>query len=104
LDLLLHRAKIEVVLFMAEQADVARQTWMKVGKSRHKVSLSLGDGCSYALLQISGEPLLFKGGDFALTHVQNATESVAFLYAVEAVAVNPHGKCLFFGPHDRSLA
>ena len=26
------------------------------------------------------------------------------LYAVEAVAVNPHGKCLLFGPHDRSLA
>jgi ribonuclease VapC len=74
LDLLLHRAGIEVVPFTAEQADVARQAWLQFGKGRHRASFNLGDCCSYALSRISGEALLFKGGDLSLSDVQNATE------------------------------
>ena len=34
-----------------------------------EASLNLGDCCSYALSQTSGEPLLFKGEDFSFSDV-----------------------------------
>lgn len=36
---------------------------------RHRAGLSLGDVCSYALARTRGEPLLFKGDDFAGTDI-----------------------------------
>jgi ribonuclease VapC len=69
LDLLMHRAKIEVVPFTAEHAETARQAWAKFGKGRHQAALNLGDCCSYALSIISGEPLLYKGSDFSFSDV-----------------------------------
>lgn len=72
LDLLIYRARIEVVSFNAEQAEVAREAWRRYGKGRHPAALNLGDCCSYALSQISGEPLLYKGSDFSKTDLRRA--------------------------------
>ena len=69
LDLLIHRAKIEIVAFTAEQAEAARQAWLQYGKGQHRASLNMGDCCSYALSRISGEPLLFKSEDFSFSDV-----------------------------------
>ena len=69
LDLLLHRGRIEIVSFNSEHADIAREAWLRFGKSRHAAALNMGDCCSYALSRISGEPLLFKGSDFLKTDI-----------------------------------
>lgn len=67
LDLLLHRAKIDVVPFDSEQAEIARNAWRQFGKTNHPASLNFGDCFAYALAKISGEPLIFKGNDFTQT-------------------------------------
>jgi ribonuclease VapC len=69
LDLLLHKARIEIVSCNSEQAEIARDAWLRFGKGRHSAALNTGDCCSYALSRSSGEPLLFKGTDFARTDV-----------------------------------
>lgn len=69
LDLLLARAGIVVEPVSAEQAELARQAWRRFGKGRHPAGLNYGDCFSYALSRATGEPLLFKGEDFALTDV-----------------------------------
>lgn len=69
LDLLMHRAQISIVPFDAEQSEVARLAWRKYGKGRHSAGLNYGDCFSYALARVSGEPLLAKGSDFAITDV-----------------------------------
>lgn len=72
LDLLLHRADVAVVPLDAEQAEVARRAWRRFGKGRHPAALAFGDCFSYALSAVTGEPLLFKGDDFAQTDVTPA--------------------------------
>lgn len=69
LDLLLHKAAIEVVAVDAAQADLARHAYREFGKGRHVASLNYGDCFAYALSYSSGEPLLFKGDDFRKTDV-----------------------------------
>ncbi len=69
LDLLLHHAKIDIVPFDAEQAEIARHAWQRFGKGNHPAGLNLGDCFSYALAMQSGEALLFKGNDFNQTDV-----------------------------------
>jgi ribonuclease VapC len=69
LDLLLHKAAIEVVAVDAAQADLARHAYREFGKGRHVASLNYGDCFAYALSHSSGEPLLFKGDDFSKTDV-----------------------------------
>ncbi len=73
LDLLLHRAQIEIVPLNAAQFDLARRAWRRFGKGNHPAALNLGDCCALALSQLSGEPLLFKGDDFARAGVACAT-------------------------------
>lgn len=72
LDLLLHKAGIEIVPLNQEQFELARQAWRDFGKGHHPAGLNIGDCCSYALSKYSGEPLLFKGDDFSNTDVQSA--------------------------------
>lgn len=72
LDLLLHHAKIDIVPFDAEQAEIARHAWRKFGKGHHPAGLNYGDCFSYALAKQSGEPLLFKGNDFSKTDILRA--------------------------------
>ncbi len=72
LDLLMHRAQIEIVAMNADQAEIARAAWRKYGKGNHPAGLNIGDCCAYALTKYSGEPLLFKGNDFSQTDLRAA--------------------------------
>jgi len=71
-DLLVHRAGIDIVPFTTEKMDEARSAWRKYGKGNHPAGLNFCDCCAYALSRIAGEPLLFKGKDFARTDVSRA--------------------------------
>jgi ribonuclease VapC len=69
LDLLLHRARFEVIPVDAEQVEIARAAFRLFGKGRHPAGLNFGDCFSYALAKLRGEELLFKGEDFLKTDV-----------------------------------
>ncbi len=69
LDLLLLRAGIETLPFNEEQLKLARHAFRTYGKGRHAAGLNFGDCFSYAASKTTGEPLLFKGNDFAMTDV-----------------------------------
>jgi ribonuclease VapC len=66
-DWLLLKAGVEIVAFNEDQLKVARHAYGRYGKGRHPAGLNYGDCFSYALSMTTGEPLLFKGDDFALT-------------------------------------
>ena len=68
-DLFIHRAEIEIVPVDADQAEIARRAYRRYGKGRHRAGLNFGDCFAYALAKTRGEPLLFKGEDFAATDV-----------------------------------
>ncbi|MFT4212651.1 MAG: type II toxin-antitoxin system VapC family toxin [Microbacterium sp.] len=72
LELLLHRARIEVIPFDAAQASIAAGAWRRFGKGRHPAALNLGDCYSYALARHLNAELLFKGDDFTQTDVAAA--------------------------------
>lgn len=67
LDLLVHAARLTIVSFDADQMLLARTAHETYGRGHHPAALDMGDCCSYALARSSGEPLLFKGGDFPQT-------------------------------------
>ena len=67
LDLLVHKAAIEIVPVDAEQAEIARHAYRQFGKGRHPAGLNYGDCFAYALARSTGEPLLCKGEDFTKT-------------------------------------
>ncbi len=69
-DLLLSKAEIQLVPVDSEQAFLARQAFRQYGRGRHAASLNFGDCFSYALAKSLGEPLLFKGEDFARTDLE----------------------------------
>ena len=69
LDLWLHRAGVDLVGVDADQADVARSAYRRFGKGRNRAGLNYGDCFAYALAKVSGEPLLYKGGDFSHTDI-----------------------------------
>lgn len=68
-DLWLLKTGAEIVPVDAEQLDAARRAWRRYGKGCHAAALNYGDCFSYALAMTRGEPLLFKGDDFAKTDV-----------------------------------
>ena len=69
---LMLRARVEIVAFDAEQAEIACDAFRRYGRGRHAAGLNFGDCFAYALAKFSGENLLFKGNDFALTDVTPA--------------------------------
>ena len=69
LDLWLHKLKAEIVPVTEEHVSLAREAFHRFGKGRHKAGLNFGDCFAYALAIETGEPLLFKGDDFAKTDV-----------------------------------
>ena len=71
-EALLAGIAIEVAPFTAGQAALACEGWRRFGKGRHPAGLNLGDCFSYALARERGEPLLFRGEDFARTDVRRA--------------------------------
>lgn len=64
--------QIEVVPYDAGHAKGSRDAYLRFGKGHHPAGLNLGDCVSYALAKSLDAPLLFKGGDFALTDVRRA--------------------------------
>ena len=72
LDLLLAKASIETVSVTEEQVELARRAFRRYGRGRSKAKLNFGDCFSYALAEVSGEPLLFKGRDFRRTDIRTA--------------------------------
>ena len=71
-DAFLRRAGFVVEPVTIEQGDLARQAFLDFGKGRHKAGLNFGDCFAYALSRATGEALLFKGDDFALTDIRRA--------------------------------
>jgi len=69
LDQFLDRADVAVVAVDVGQGKTARQAFSRFGKGRHAAGLNFGDCFSSALAHALGEPLLYKGEDFALTDV-----------------------------------
>lgn len=55
-----------------QDVDAARDGYRRFGKGNHAARLNFGDCFAYALAARTGEPLLFKGRDFALTDVRPA--------------------------------
>lgn len=68
-DDLITAAGVTVEPVTAEHARLARQAYRDFGKGNHPAGLNFGDCFSYALARATGQPLLFKGGDFVLTDV-----------------------------------
>ena len=69
LDLLISRLGVVIVSVDADQVDEARRAWRRFGRGRHPAGLNSGDLFSYALAHTTGQPLLFKGDDFARTDI-----------------------------------
>lgn len=74
-DLWLAKAGVDIIAVETEHADQARRAWRRYGKGRHPAALNYGDCFAYALATITGEPLLFKGNDFAQTDIRAAAKS-----------------------------
>ena len=72
IDLFLQEAEIELAPVTPEHVEVARRAWRRFGKGNHRAALNFGDCFAYALAKTTGEPLLFKGDDFAYTDVEAA--------------------------------
>jgi ribonuclease VapC len=73
IDAFVARAGIKVTPVDLDQGEVARDAFSRYGKGLHPAGLNFGDCFSYALAITTGEPLLFKGTDFAKTDVGVAT-------------------------------
>jgi len=72
-DDLLQQAGIVIEDVTEKQARIARDAYRDFGRgSGHPAKLNLGDCFAYALAKSAGEPLLFKGKDFAHTDVEPA--------------------------------
>lgn len=69
LDRFIERSGIVVAGVDLEQGRAARDAFSRFGKGRHAAALNFGDCFSYALATVLGEPLLFKGEDFARTDI-----------------------------------
>ena len=71
---LIDQLGIETVAFDAEQAARATRAYRDFGRgSGHPAGLNLGNCYSYALADVTGEPLLYVGDDFAHTDIASAT-------------------------------
>jgi ribonuclease VapC len=69
-DDLIGVARILVAPVTEQQARIARAAYRDFGKgSGHPAGLNFGDCFAYALAKDTGEPLLFKGRDFAHTDI-----------------------------------
>lgn len=92
LDTFIRRTDIEIVPFTAEQARIAREAYQRFGRgSGHPARLNMGDCFAYALAWDLGEPILFKGRDFALTDIELVTEPVKSRRLSEVLAAYAAG-------------
>ena len=69
-DDLLSAAGLRIEPVTEAQAKLAREAYRDFGRgSGHPARLNFGDCFAYALARATGEPLLFKGDDFAKTDI-----------------------------------
>ena len=69
-DDFIREANISIEPVTEVQAQIARSAYRDFGKgSGHPAKLNFGDCFAYALAKELGEPLLFKGDDFAQTDI-----------------------------------
>lgn len=71
-DQFFRRFGIGVEAVTPELAAAARLAYRAYGRGNHPARLNFGDCFAYALAKDRGEPLLFKGEDFARTDVTPA--------------------------------
>ena len=71
-DKMISRSGIVISPVSPEQAKFAIAAFRRFGKGHHPAGLNFCDCFSYALAKSTGEPLLFKGRDFAKTDVVSA--------------------------------
>jgi ribonuclease VapC len=72
-DDLFKEAKLVIEPVTEPQARIAREAYRDFGKgSGHPAQLNFGDCFAYALAKVTGEPLLYKGNDFAHTDIAPA--------------------------------
>lgn len=87
LDPFLVSMVVVVEALTASQARIARAAYQRFGKgSGHPARLNMGDCFAYALARDLGEPLLFKGNDFALTDIEVIIEPTRHKRLSEIVA------------------
>jgi ribonuclease VapC len=72
LGTLLKEAGIAIAQIDEAISDGAIDAFRRFGKGRHPAGLNFGDCFAYALASATGEPLLFKGDDFAKTDIAAA--------------------------------
>ena len=69
-DDFIRKANISIEPVTEVQAQIARNAYRDFGRgSGHSAKLNFGDCFAYALAKELGEPLLFKGDDFAHTDI-----------------------------------
>jgi ribonuclease VapC len=70
IDAFLAGALIAIIPFDEEQAILARESFLRFGKGRHKAALNFGDCMTYALAKREDLPVLFKRTDFGETDLR----------------------------------
>jgi ribonuclease VapC len=75
LDRLVAILGLEVEPVDVAQIRIAREAYRRYGKGNHPAGLNFGDCFAYALAKATGQPLLFKGDDFAQTDLVAALQS-----------------------------
>jgi ribonuclease VapC len=63
----IHEAELGVIPFTDQHWPVAVDAYLRFGKGRHPAALNFGDCLTYAVSQVTGQPLLCVGDDFART-------------------------------------
>jgi ribonuclease VapC len=63
---------LSVLPVTAATARLALAAFARYGRGRHEAKLNFGDCFAYALAKERGDPLLFKGEDFARTDIAPA--------------------------------
>lgn len=66
-DAYLVQLSAQLIPVTAEISRAALAAFERYGRARHAAQLNLGDCFAYACAKTLGVPLLYKGGDFALT-------------------------------------
>ncbi len=73
MNALLRRASIQAVAFTLDMHAAAVDAFARYGRGRgHPAQLNFGDCMAYAVARHRDLPLLFKGGNFALTDIRPA--------------------------------
>ena len=69
LDTLVANFRLHIEPVTEQQVRIARQAYLDFGRGNDPAGLNFGDCFAYALAKATGEPLLFKGEDFARTDI-----------------------------------